>query len=117
MNLNMEDACGIFFVIHISSDHLLSDHCALDPSPPPNSHVHSHRIHTTVVYTDHIHTSSVHKSHIHTSHIPDIDIYRFPVHNIHTNKMLSTVFLFHFMRASSRIVLSSPELATETAAA
>ncbi|KAG2282942.1 hypothetical protein Bca52824_054162 [Brassica carinata] len=58
---NMEDACGIFFVIHISSDHLLSDHYALDPLL--NSHVHSHCIHTTVFHTDHIHTSSVHNSH------------------------------------------------------
>ena len=33
----MEDAGGIFTVIHISTDHLLSDHCVLDP--PPLTHM------------------------------------------------------------------------------
>lgn len=69
----MEDAGGIFTVIHISTDHLLSDHCVLDP-PPPNSHVHSHHIHTIAVHTDHIHTSSVQSSHICTSHISTLAI-------------------------------------------
>ncbi|KAH0863705.1 hypothetical protein HID58_012326, partial [Brassica napus] len=51
-NQSIEDTCGIFTVIHISSDHLLSDHFALDSK----SHVHNDHIHTTFV---HIHTSSV----------------------------------------------------------
>ncbi|KAJ4917296.1 Uncharacterized protein Rs2_02846 [Raphanus sativus] len=90
-------------------------------------------IHTTGGHTNHIHLSSVHNSHIHTSHISDTDIYRFPVHKIHTNRVYPShryvrcghpclkddgaVFLFHFTSARCRIVLFSPELATEIAAA
>ena len=122
---NMEDVCGIFFVIHISSDHLLSDHYALDPPPsstPMSTATASTQLSSTPITSTHPLSTTVttHLTYPRHQHI-QIPSSQYPhkqsVHLKQTCYMrLSTVFLFHFMRARSRIVLSSPELTTETAA-